>query len=386
MKLANRMQSFTSFIVMDILERAIALEEAGHNVVHMEVGEPDFELPAPVGAAMVDALMRGETHYTHSLGTMALREAISRNYLRIYGVEVDPQRICVTTGTSAAFVMLFGALLNPGDRLAMTDPGYPCYANDALLVGASTVRVNPPLPDGSRTPYCLTTEVLEENDLTGVDLFLVSSPSNPTGMLTDEAVYRWLLERDIPVISDEIYGRLVYEDATPRTALSISDDIIVVDGFSKAFAMTGCRLGWIVAPPELVGPLNRIAQNLYLSPPSVAQWGAIAALEQCDDHLEEMRSAYSKRRERLMVGLEELGLKVAGRPRGAFYLFADVSRYDSDSLHFCRRMLDEAHVAATPGVDFGKNGTQSFVRFAYTRDLGQLEEGLARLRRWLPTL
>ncbi len=382
MKLSARLEHFTSFIVMDILEAALALERQGIDVVHLEIGEPDFAPPPPVEAAMARALQDGRTHYTHSLGIAELREAIAERYRTHYGVAVSPERICVTTGTSAAFLMLFGALLDTGEGVGMSDPGYACYPNFVRFVGGRPVRI----PIAEEDGFQLTPEVIAGEDLDGVSAFIISSPANPTGTLTGRRTYEWLLERGYTVISDEIYHGLVYAGEGERTALELSDDVIVVDGFSKRYAMTGCRLGWMVVPPALVRPINRLAQNLYISPPTPSQYGGLAALQEGEGHVECMRREYGERRRLLIDGLRRLGIGIGFEPQGAFYIFADISRFSDDSFTFCQRMLQEAHVAATPGVDFGHHRTHRYVRFAYTRSQESIGKALARLERWLPTL
>ena len=379
MKTADRMTDFTSFIVMDVLEAALALESEGHDIVHLEVGEPDFDAPPPVVEAMQAAVLGGKTHYTHSLGMPVLREAIAEHYRTRYGVSVSPDRVCITTGTSAAFLMIFGALLNPGRGVAMSDPGYACYPNFVRFVGGRPVRI----PIFEDNGFQLTPEVIREADLTGVDAFVVSSPANPTGTLTGKRTFEWLLEQGYVLVSDEIYHELNYTGKPDETALALSDDVIVVDGFSKRYAMTGCRLGWMVVPPAMVRPLNMLAQNLYISPPTPSQWGGLAAIREGAGYVESMRREYAARHRTLIDGLKSLGFKVAFEPQGAFYVFADVSGFSDNSFEFAMRMLNEAHVAATPGKDFGKNLTSRYVRFAYTSSVEQIEKGLARLRKWL---
>lgn len=378
-RLAGRMDEFTSFIVMDVLERAQALERQGHDVVHLEVGEPDFDPPPPVVEAMRKAVCEGKTHYTHSLGIWPLREAIAARYKVRYGVEVSPERVCVTTGTSAAFLMIFGALLETGDAVAMSDPGYPCYPNFVRYVGGRPK----PLPIAEADGFQLVPERLEREDLAGVTMFVVSSPANPTGTITGRATYEWIHERGFRLISDEIYHELVYTGQKEFSGLAVSDDVIVVDGFSKRWAMTGCRLGWMVVPQDMVRAVNRLSQNLYISPPTPSQWGGMAALESGAGHVECMRREYAARNRLLVDGLRRLGFSVSFRPQGAFYVFADVSRFCDDSFRFCMEMLHEAHVAATPGVDFGRNCTSRYVRFAYTAGQERIEAGLGRIERWL---
>ena len=364
---------------MDILEEALSLESRGLDIVHLEIGEPDFAPPPPVAEAMCRAITDGHTHYTHSLGLWRLREAISEYYERVYGVEVSPERVCVTTGTSAAFLMLFGALLDEDQGVGMSDPGYACYPNFVRFVGGRPVFLPISVEDG----FQLTPESASRTTVEEAPIVIISSPANPTGTLTGRRTYEWLLERGHTIISDEIYHGLLYDDSKVETALALSDDVLVVDGFSKRYAMTGCRLGWMVIPKALVRTINRISQNLFISPPTPSQYGGIAALEQGDGHVACMRQEYAQRRRQLIDGLSHLGFEVAFEPQGAFYVFAEISRFSDDSYGFCKRMLREAHVAATPGVDFGRHETNRYVRFAYTQGRECISKALARLARWL---
>lgn len=382
MTISSRMNGFTSFIVMDVLEAALELERKGADVVHLEVGEPNFDPPGPVLEAMKRATADGQTHYTHSMGIAPLREAVSEYYARHYGVSISPDRICMTTGTSAAFLMLFGVMLNPGDRVGMSDPGYPCYPNFVRFVSGQPVQI----PIAEEQGFQLTPDSLENHDLSDTRHFVISSPANPTGTVTRKETYEWILHRGHTLISDEIYHRLNYSDQPEFTALQLNDEAIVVDGFSKRYAMTGCRLGWMVIPESMVRPINKAAQNLYISPPTVSQYGGLAALRECDSHVESMRQEYAQRHRVLIDGLRSLGFTIAFEPQGAFYVFADVSRFCSDSYDFAMRMLQEAHVAATPGADFGTFGTNRYVRFAYTQDVPRIEDAIQRLSCWLKKL
>jgi len=376
------MDGFTSFIVMDILEAAIALERQGRDVVHLEIGEPDFAPPPPVIDAMQKALADGRTHYTHSMGIVELREAISRRYHDEFGLDVHPDRVCVTTGTSGAFILLFSAMANPGDPVLVTDPGYPCYPNFARVVSARPV----PVPVREEDAFQLTPQSLDEFETKGAALLLVSSPANPTGAITKPETYKRLLQSGVPLVSDEIYQGLLYDDERPFTALSLCDEVIVVDGFSKRYAMTGSRLGWVVVPRHMVRAMNRLAQNLYISAPTVSQWGGVAALEQGRPYVEAMRQEYDRRRRKLIDGLRSLGFGVAVEPTGAFYVYADISAFSEDCFSFCMRMLNEAYVAATPGTDFGSFRTNRYVRFAYTSGIDRIETGLQRLSAWISKL
>ena len=370
------------FIVMDVMERAEALEREGRSIIHLEVGEPDFDMPDVVREAAHKAIRDGHTHYTHSLGIRELREAIAARYHERYGVDISPDRVVVTSGTSGAFLLLFGALLDPGGRIAMADPGYPCYANFARFVSAEPVRI----PVEAEDSFALTPERVAAAAVGGsLRVALVSSPANPTGTVTPREAYRWLADQPMTLISDEIYHGLRYDEAEEFTALQVADDgkVIVVDGMSKRWAMTGLRVGWTIVPEAMVRSLNKLSQNLYISVCSVAQHAAVAALRHAQPDVDAMVATYRERHDYLVGALRQLGFGVEVEPQGAFYVFARMAHLAPDSYEFCVRMLEEAGVAATPGVDFGEHRTREYVRFAYTRSLDDIKEGVRRLRAWL---
>lgn len=377
--LSQRAKDTTPFIVMDIMERAQALEAAGRDVVHLEVGEPDFAMPAAVTAAVAQALAAGATHYSPSLGIAPLREAISAYYRSQFGLAVDPGRIIVTAGTSGAFLLLFAALFETGDDVLFADPGYPCYPNFARFVGATPVAV----PVGETDGFALDPAAVRACATPRTRALVVSSPANPTGAVTSPAAYRALAEATPCLISDEIYQHLGYDGTRPFTALQVSDEAIVIDGFSKRFAMTGLRVGWMVVPERLVRPIQRLSQNVVICVTTPAQYGAVAALGEAWPDVRRMVGEYAKRRARLVAGLQALGFGIRTPPAGAFYIFARTSGFAPDSFAFCERMLAEAGVAATPGLDFGQNDTRAFTRFSYTTGLDRIELGLDRLRMWL---
>lgn len=382
---STRARDTRPFIAMDVLERAEALERQGRRIVHLEVGEPDFEVPPAVREAAERALRDGRTHYTHSLGIWPLREAVAEWYARRYGATVSPERVVITAGTSGAFLLLFGALLEPGDAVLLSDPGYPCYANFARFVDARPVRVPVEAADGfAFTPARVAAALAREERVRAA---LVSSPANPTGTVTPRATYEWLAGQPLRLISDEIYHGLRYDGGEPEfTALAVTDDAIVVDGLSKRFAMTGLRVGWTVVPAALVRALNKLSQNLFISVASVSQYAAVAALQHGLPDMERMVATYRERRTALLSGLRAVGFLVEVEPQGAFYVFARMSHLHADSYEFCLRMLEEAGVAATPGVDFGRHRTREYVRFAYTRSTDDIIEGVRRLKEWIPTV
>ena len=380
---ADRMQHIQPFHVMALLARARELEAAGRSIIHMEIGEPDFITPQPVIDAGIRALEQGQTHYTPATGLPALRERIAAFYRQRYGVELDPRRVIVTPGASAALQLVMAALVNPGDRVLMADPGYPCNRNFVYLVNGEPVGI--PVDAASR--YQPTPRQVDELWSENVAALLVASPSNPTGTGLHEedlrAFHATATRHGGSVMVDEIYHGLTYGDAI-STALAVSDDIFVINSFSKYFGMTGWRLGWLVAPADVVPDIDKLAQNLFLAAPTLAQHAALRAFE--DDNLavlEERRAAFRERRDYLLPALRELGFGIPVTPEGAFYLYADCSRFTADSYAFSLDLLEEAGVAITPGLDFGSNQPERHVRFAYTTSMENLSEGVRRLAAYL---
>lgn len=378
---SSRVEAINPFIVMDVLERAQSLERAGRSVLHLEVGEPDFPTPEPIVEAARRAMQAGHTHYTHSLGIWPLREAIAAYYARKYGVEVNPERVVVTAGTSPAMLMLALAVVEPGDEVVLPDPGYSCYANYVLAAGGVPVRADA----SGRLGGCLTAEAVSEVLSPRVRAIVVNSPANPTGsVLPPEELSRLAALADrigAWLISDEIYHGLVYE-GREATALSFCDRAIVVDGFSKRYAMTGWRLGWCVLPPELVRGLQKLQQNAMVCPPSVSQHAGLAALQHGDVYVQAMARAYDERRRALLSGLEAAGIPLATRPAGAFYAWVDARRYGSDSYRLAFEILEQTGVALTPGVDFGPRG-EGHLRISYAGSLETIQQALVRLGAYL---
>jgi len=375
------MDPITSFIVMDILEAAMEMQKCGIDIVHLEVGEPDLPPPAAVIEAVCRAARDGCTHYTHSLGVMPLREAIANWYRRIYNVSVAPDCVIVTPGTSGAFLNTVAVLLDPGEKLLLTDPGYPCYPNFARLLGVDPY----PLPLEAKNGFLPCKDAVLSAIDNGVCAALIASPANPTGALLPPDLLKWLASLPIPLISDEIYHGLVYGGEVAHTALEYSDEAVVINGLSKRLAMTGMRIGWAIVPSELTRSFQKLNQNIFICADSLSQQAAICALSDpsCQEEATRMARIYERRRAVLMAGLRQIGFKMHYEPAGAFYIFADVSAYSNDGLEFARRMLEEARVAITPGVDFGRHNTSHFVRLSYTVDEQRIEEAISRIRRWL---
>jgi aspartate/methionine/tyrosine aminotransferase len=367
------------FIVMDILEKAQALEREGREVIHLEVGEPDFPTPLCVQEAGIAAIRAGKTHYTHSLGLIPLREAIAEWHTRTYGVELSPDRILVTPGTSPVMWLIFALLLNPGEEVILGNPHYSCYPNLIRICGGIPRFVMTreeegfqPRPDAIRKRITPRTKAI-----------LINSPSNPVGTILPSASLKAIAGLGPLVISDEIYHGLVYEGRA-HTILEYTDHAIVVNGFSKRFAMTGWRLGYAILPEALIRPIQRLQQNFIISAPDFVQWAGITALKESEARCAEMRKTYDERR-RFMVGrLRELGFGVAVEPTGAFYVLANAARFGDDSYALALELLNEAGVAVTPGIDFGENA-EGYVRFTYANSMDKIREGLDRIDRHFRT-
>jgi aspartate/methionine/tyrosine aminotransferase len=372
---------------MDLLARARALEAEGRDIVHMEIGEPDFETPAPIREAAKQAADAGKTHYTPAVGLPALREAISDYYQSDHGVSVAPERIIVTPGASGALLLATGVLVNPGDQVLMADPGYPCNRHFVRLMGGEAIGV---AVDAS-TDYQLNAELLAAHWTDHTAAALLASPSNPTGTLVPADALREMAAtvsaRGGRLIVDEIYHGLTY-GVQAETALALpgkeADELFVINSFSKHFCMTGWRLGWLVAPEGYVRELDKLAQNIFLAAPTLSQHAALAAFApESREILSDYRDAFKERRDFLLPALRELGFDIPVEPAGAFYLYADCSRFTEDSYAFALDVLEKAGVAITPGKDFGVNQPERHVRFAYTTGLDRLQEGVERLAAYL---
>lgn len=367
----------SSFLVMDVLEKAEAMERAGRSVIHLEIGQPDFKTPECVIEAGVKAARDGKTGYTHSMGILPLREAIAAYYEREYGVTVSPERIVVTTGSSAAMLLLFGALLDNGGSVITADPAYACYASFVLYSGGTV--------DGVRTReengFQLDVNEVRSRITGGTKAILVNSPSNPGGTLVRPEEYREFCAMGPMVVSDEIYHGLVYEGRA-SSVLEFSDRAVALDGFSKRYAMTGWRLGWMVLPENLVPVIRKLQQNFFICPNSMAQWAGIAALEQAGPDVERMRGEYDRRRKVMLEGLRSLGFSITSDPVGAFYVLVDARRLGGDSLALAFDILEKAGVGVAPGIDFGP-GAEGYLRFSYANSVENIQEGMHRLKKYL---
>lgn len=379
MEISKRAARIPPFYVMELLEKARMMERQGHRIIHMEVGEPGFETPGPIKAAAIEALGEGKTFYTHSLGIPELRQAIADNYAASCHIDIPMDRIIITNGSSGAFTLLFTALLEPGRTLALSDPGYPCYRNIASLTDCAIESIHVSADENY--------EILPGrfDTIKPPDVLIIANPSNPTGAVyrpeTIAALHDRLSREGAILIVDEIYSGLTY-DIDFTSSLGLADDVIIVSGFSKAYAMTGWRLGWMIVPPDLVRPVQKLAQNLFIAPPSVSQYAALRAFDDTGE-LPRMRSLYKRRRDFLIPRLRGLGFNIPRVPDGAFYIYAGIEGFGMDSMTFVERALAEAGVAITPGYDFGAFRASSHVRFSYADRLENLGEGCDRLGAWL---
>jgi aspartate/methionine/tyrosine aminotransferase len=369
------------FLAMEIMERAFELEAAGARVIHLEIGEPEFPAPDCVVEACERALRDGQTHYTDSRGLGALREAIAEDCQRRSGVAPDPARIMVTAGTSPAMLLLFSLLVDRGDEVVMATPHYPCYPNFIRHYGGEPVLVPTRAEDG----FALDPDAVRAALTPRTRAIVVASPANPTGAIHDRETLEALAQLGPPLVSDEIYDGLVYDGAETTSVLEISDEAFVLDGFSKRYAMTGFRLGWVVAPEWSLRALQTMQQNFFISANHFVQHAGIAALKGGAPAAEHLRRACARRRGRLVDGLRDLGFGIPRLPEGAFYVLADARRFGSDSRTLASELLERAHVGTTPGIDFGA-AAEGMLRFCYAVSEEALDEALARLAEVLPAL
>lgn len=382
--ITRRAEAISPFHVMDILAQAKALQAQGHDIIHMEVGEPDFDTPQPIIDAGINALKDAQTHYTPALGLPALREVIAGWYQTYYQVDVAPERIVVTPGASGALLLVMGALLESGKKVMLADPGYPCNRHFARFVEADTNAV----PVTADSHYQLTAAHIDDYWDEETSLALVASPSNPTGTVLSlddlRALSKAVREKQGSLVVDEIYHGLTYDGFHAPTALSVDNDAFVINSFSKFFGMTGWRLGWLVVPDGYTEVMDRLAQNLYLAAPTMSQYAALAAFNQNTlDILEERRQVLQHRRDALLPALKQLGFNIPITPQGAFYLYADCSQLLSDkipdSMGLSRFLLRESEIAMTPGLDFGQFQAEKHCRFAYTTSESRLLEAAERI-------
>lgn len=374
--ISKRTREMSSFIVMDVLEKACEMECRGEHIIHLEVGEPDFDTPPCVKAAACKALEDGFTHYTHSLGLIELREAICRYYEDTYAVSVHPDQVVVTAGSSPAIFMVFAALLEKGDQVIVSNPHYACYPNFIRFVEGEPVFVPVYEEDGFQYRPAAIAERLTEK----TKAIFINSPSNPTGNLLSERRMKKIAGFSPYIVSDEIYHGLVYE-GKEHSILEFSDNAFVLNGFSKLFAMTGLRLGYLIAPPKFIRPIQKLHQNFFISANAMVQKAGIAALTSAGEDVQRMKETYNRRRKFMLRRLKEIGLGITVEPTGAFYVFANVKHLTTDSFKLAFDILEKACVGVTPGIDFGSNG-EGYLRFSYANSMENIAEGMDRLDRY----
>ncbi|MDD4802478.1 MAG: pyridoxal phosphate-dependent aminotransferase [Syntrophomonas sp.] len=374
---SSRAQQLSPFIVMEVLEKAQAMMAQGEDIIHLEVGEPDFATPEPVKEAALRAMQQDDTHYTHSLGKITLREEIARYYRKKYGVEISPEQVIITSGTSPGMLLIFSALLEKGEEIILPDPYYACYPNFIRYVDGQPVFVPVSEEDG----FKYRPEDIKNYLSPLTRAIMVNSPSNPTGGVFSAVELKNLAALDQMIISDEIYNGLIYE-GEEHSILEFTDRAFVINGFSKLYAMTGWRLGYVIAPREYIRVMQIMQQNFFICASSFAQEGGIAALSDCDQDVQKMLGIYNERRLYLLDRLKQMGIATRHDPSGAFYALANVKEYTDDSYHFAFEILEQAKVAVTPGIDFGAN-CEGYIRFSYANSLSNIKEGLNRLELFL---
>lgn len=380
--ISKRAEEISSFIVMDVLEKAHEMEREGIDIIHLEVGEPDFDTPACIKEAACRALEAGHTHYTHSLGLLELREAVSQHYVETYHVSVNPEQVVIFSGTSPAMMSLFSALLEKDDEIIIPDPHYACYPNFITFFQGKPVTIPVYEEDG----FQYRPEAIEKKITARTKGIVINSPSNPTGNLLSEdrmvAIAALSPASGPPyIISDEIYHGLVYEGIA-HSILEFTDNAFVVNGFSKRHAMTGLRLGYLIAPEPFIRPIQKIQQNFFICANSMVQWAGVAALRDAGEDLEKMRQTYNKRRHYILKRIKGMGLGVTVEPTGAFYVFANAKHLSGDSYRLAFDILEKAHVGVSPGIDSGRNG-EGYLRFSYANSIDNIAEGMDRLERYL---
>lgn len=381
MTAARRCDALTPFIVMDVLEEIQRMEARGVEVVHMEIGEPDFKVPECVNRASMAALGQNETGYTASLGDIRLREAICAYHKRTYGTDVDPGHILVTSGTSPAMLLVFSALVNPGDEVIISDPHYACYANFIRYVQGVPVTVAVREEEG----FVYTPEAIRDKITPRTKAIFINSPANPTGNVIPEKRMTEIVAvaeaHGLYIVSDEIYHGLTYE-GKDHSIFEFTDRAFVLNGFSKLFAMTGLRLGYLIAPPEFIRPLQVLQQNFFICANSVIQLAGAAALTDAEKETEIMRNTYNERRKFVVGRLKEMGLGITVEPTGAFYVFANAGHISGDSYNLAFDILKKAHIGVAPGIDFGSNG-EGYLRFSYCNSMENLKTGMDRMEGYL---
>jgi len=378
--ISSRCDNISSFIVMDVLEKAQSMEKERNSIIHLEVGEPDFPTPEPVKEAAIKALQNNDTHYTHSLGKIELREAIAEHYWNKYNVNVSADQIIVTSGTSPAMLLIFSTLLERGEEIILSDPYYACYPNFINFVDGRPDLI--PVYEEDNFKY--RPELIKQHINSKTRAIMINSPANPTGAVLNHKDYQQLALLDKTIISDEIYNGLVYDDEE-HSILEYTSNAFVVNGFSKLYAMTGWRLGYVIVPPEFIRTIQKLQQNLFICASSFIQTAAIAALKECEKYVEDMVSTYDERRRYIVSRLKDIGIATKYEPTGAFYALANVKKYSGDSFSLANDILHKTGVAVTPGIDFGSN-CEGYIRFSYANSLDNIKEAMSRLEEYFKQL
>ncbi len=381
LRINSKLDKMTSFLVMDVLEKANEMQNNGIDVVHLEVGEPNYEPSVEVIDSAREAYLSGDTHYTHSMGDPELREEICKFYRSEYGVEVDSDQVVVTSGSSPAILMSLMTICEEGSEVIITNPGYPCYKNFILAAGCVPVEVNVSAKNG----FVYDIDSLKAAITPKTRAIFVNSPMNPAGTLVSRECYEKIAALGITIISDEIYHGLTYIGDKPSCVFQTTRNAIVLNGFSKRFAMTGFRLGYAIVPKECIRPMQILQQNLFICASSTAQKAGIAALRYGDKDVEERRKVYDEKRKFMIRRLREIGFEIEQEPMGAFYVFCNAKKFTNNSLQFAFDVLEKAHVGITPGIDFGTGG-EGYVRFSYANSLDRIEEGLNRIEKYINSL
>jgi len=365
------------FYVIEVLERAQELERQGRSIIHLEVGEPDFPTPNCIKKAAEKAIREGKTRYTASLGLLELREAIAEHYLEKYGVSVSPNQIIVTNGSSPALVVIFSVLLEAGDEVILSDPHYACYPNIVRFLGCTPVFVDV----NEDEEFRFNPEEIKERIGSKTKAIIINSPANPTGHVLDARTLDEIAKLGPIVVSDEIYHGLTYEGKA-HSILEFTDNAFVASGFSKQFAMTGWRLGYVIAPKKYVRPLQKLMQNFFIAANTISQWAGIAAIREAGPDVKRMVEIFNKRRKLIIKRLRKIGFGVTVEPTGAFYVLANAKKFTNDSLKFAFELLEKAGVGVTPGMDFGRNA-EGYIRFSYANSIENISLGMDRLERYL---
>ena len=378
--ITEKANSIQPFITMDVMEKAQQQEKKGLNIIHMEVGEPDFETPSVIKNAAIEAIQKGDTHYTNSLGKIEFRKEIAHYYQKKYNINFSPDQVLVTSGTSPAMYLIFAATLEQGDEVILSNPYYACYPKIIKFLGGNPVFVPVYEEDGFKYDI----NAIKKYITPRTKLIMVNSPSNPTGMVYDKEDLQAIADLGYYTLSDEIYHGLVYK-GEEHSMLEFTDRTFILDGFSKRYAMTGWRLGYLIAPQEYIRPLQKIQQNFFICANSFIQTAGIAALKNCDDAVKNMAAIYNKRRIFILKRLQDIGIACKVEPSGAFYVLANVKKFSNDSFRLAFDILDKAGVALTPGIDFGENA-EGYLRIFYATSMNNIREGMLRLEKYFSEL